>query len=469
MAYQKPIILEIKDNIIRIKNPDITNPKFKTYLTAASTAATPTTLTVADNTKALDNDLIILGNYGEEGTEIANLTATPSQGTSMALTATVFNHPKNTPVTHIEWDEIEIIGATTSGAIAAGTGTVLNTSSAEVLITPNKEYTEYHLIEPTLAEISTYTYFGARWHNSAASTPYFSGYSEEWENAEPAYNSVAKMKEEGLGLIGEEEKEGDDATDPGKLLADVNNCTRFIQSFKKKWSFELTNKASDTLATVTQTVTDPTDVKDPNTGISYERIWISGSDNLDYLSKFDYEEKTKSWVSTTLATAILTTDTTVELTDTSDFADAGAINIEGDIIDYISKSDTTNILSGVTGITSAHATTGVAVWQNISDGTPSHYTIYNGSIYLYPLPDSDVNGKVLHIDYYKTLTALDSNLDTITPSFPLAYQYYIASMVKRRQGNREEAKEWWDDFMKELQREADNDIIPSGASFRFTV
>ena len=86
--------------------------------------------------------------------------------------------------------------------------------------------------------------------------------------------------------------------------------------------------------------------------------------SLDHLSvKFYYNNPTNG--------AITTTSTSIVLTDATDFATSGTIEVDGDLITYTGK--TSNTLSGVTGISFAHdAGQTVRQWtKSLEDDTAS--------------------------------------------------------------------------------------------------
>jgi len=64
----------------------------------------------------------------------------------------------------------------------------------------------------------------------------------------------------------------------------------------------------------------------------------------------------------------------------------------------------------VTGITDSHDA-GRDVWQNITFGTPTAYTIVDGKIYFNCPFEDDLAGENIFMDYYSTMTAIDSDAD----------------------------------------------------------
>lgn len=67
-----------------------------------------TSITVKNSTGFADDDLILVGEMGQERTEITALTATPPSVTTMTITAMDFPHSKDTPVAKIIFDTADI-------------------------------------------------------------------------------------------------------------------------------------------------------------------------------------------------------------------------------------------------------------------------------------------------------------------------------------------------------------------------
>ena len=117
---------------------------------------------------------------------------------------------------------------------------------------------------------------------------------------------------------------------------------------------------------------------------------------------------------TTLNGAVLTSDTSITLTDSGDFDESGSIYIAAaattgvlDTVAYTANAEATNIISGVTGIQTAGHATLIDVWQGVTFGFPTFFTVNDGYIYFdVPFEDS-LAGENIYMDYYSTLVAYD--------------------------------------------------------------
>jgi len=103
--------------VIKVKNP-IVSENVKTFLSQDYTSGT--TLNVDSSTAFANGNYIVVGEPGNETTEVTNLTAIPPSDTSMTVTALKFSHSKGTPVYYTRWDQYELQYRTSdAGAFAA--------------------------------------------------------------------------------------------------------------------------------------------------------------------------------------------------------------------------------------------------------------------------------------------------------------------------------------------------------------
>ncbi len=105
-------------------------------------------------------------------------------------------------------------------------------------------------------------------------------------------------------------------------------------------------------------------------------------------------------------------------------------------VSYTTNTRATNTLTGVTLDTSA-GTAGDPIWQGEPQGLPSRYTIYNGEVYFDAIPDTSSNlvGTNIWMDYYKNITRVNTDGDTITVPDSLCIQYWLETQIKRVRNN----------------------------------
>jgi len=171
--------------IIKVKNNLDIKAQYS-YLSTSENSAV-STLRVRNINQFYNQWAIQIGKTGEEKTEIRVVNASPS-GTSLSISAiTSYDHPEDTPIYSIKFDQIVFERSTTG---TAGTATPIGTVS----ITADSDYTQFD--DTTGAAAYAYkTYF----QNSISSV-----YSSEsdWLTSEGfSFYSKAKLKDRAKGKL----------------------------------------------------------------------------------------------------------------------------------------------------------------------------------------------------------------------------------------------------------------------------
>jgi hypothetical protein len=243
------------------------------------------------------------------------------------------------------------------------------------------------------------------------------------------------------------EKMGGDYTSETQLLADAKEAQNIILGLRD-WDFELIK--NDTSLTTTQNE-NKYDLSDLTYDLKYSNS-IEGILNIKFKNKVlkhididEMEELFEGVAETTLASNSLALATSLTLTDSYEFTETGSIYIGSDTVKYTANAESTGILTGCTGTTSAH-TAGDSVWQGIIPGEPEKYSIFNGQLILNVPVDSDNAGMKLKIKYLKKTTPFDDFEDTTDIPFYEAISYYIASKIERRKRNFDESAKQREEF-----------------------
>lgn len=108
-------------------NPSLDQQEQTWLSLAAQTGAT--TLTVKNTESFQSNDRILVGMQGQENAEIVTVQSTPSPGTSLAISATVFSHNADEPVTRLRYDSVKFYRSTNG---SSGAYTLLATVALDV-------------------------------------------------------------------------------------------------------------------------------------------------------------------------------------------------------------------------------------------------------------------------------------------------------------------------------------------------
>lgn len=418
MAYQSPQINFVKNNQIRIQHTEPIAPI--SYLTA-SVASSGVTLTMRNNEGFSNTDpqsLVLLENLGSTQAEIVRVNGAIIAGTSLTVQALTFSHNIDTPVSRILFNQAEISGAATE----TGAKTVIATITLQIA----NQFTDY------LVSGTTYAYYFVRFYNSLATTPFYSAYSDPIASSDFNPKSAGFIIRNAFADLGEDiggrfTKEWCyDKIYQGEL--DV--CKEL-----KRWSWLIEqNYDLGNLSEGLDKIALPSDIEDNQTNKSILGLRISNQLNMWYLDKVEFEERMSGVNLTTLATTANVGATTLVLTDSDDFEDSGSVDIIGDNYTYTANNRTTNTLSGLTAL-SAGITAGVNVWQGARFGTPTNYSVNDGYIYFDISPDSDLEGRNVWIDYYKTPTKVDSDGDLISVNDPYLIQLWLEIQIKKLKGN----------------------------------
>ncbi len=402
-------------NIVNLKIVNASFQALNTYVTAgrpktslnANFAAAVSAITVFSISGFAEGDFYVQsGETGSGNAEIVKIHAsTAPSGNTITLAAGLANtHDANEPVYYLGYNQIEFSRATT----ASGTKSVLATN----VIDPSKTSTIY-------LDTANTTGFGfIRFKNAAGTT--FSGYSAAAPYANAAFSTVEHITSEALRET--KEKYDNKVLTPDYLIEQINEALRDIRSNKNKLSW--TGAFNAVLgATVQGTFiyTLPTDIYDKYSFKAIERVSLGGEPELKQVDPdFFFNELMNGVHFTQVTTAAVATDTTLEIDNSYDFSDTGSVVVGSSTITYtgVTRSATAGVLTGVpaTG-TGAIPAAGISVddyvFQDADTGEPRYYTLYNGSLYIYNLPDSSWDNFNVNIDYFKTVTEVDSMDDSV--------------------------------------------------------
>lgn len=393
----------------------------KTYLSADAAAAS-TTLTVQSIKEFAINQILCIGELGNEQSEIVKTHASsaPASSTITLVTGGVtFAHSIDEIVYIIPYDQVEFSHATT----ATGTKTVMSTKDIEA----DEKETRYN--------DSTYStgYYFSRYKNSIDST--YSDYSDAIPVAGYNENTVFSIKDRALEEMGEEIS---DEITHSWLNQRLWKARRIVYAKQKRWSWmQSFNTDLGDVVAGDYRVAVPTDLQDPNTNKNIMGLRIGNSDNLRYVTKQEIDTAWQGVNQTTLAAAYTVTDATITLTNSRDFPDSGTLQFpDGDTVEYSANVESTGVLTVSTDGSSNHSDEAL-VYENVSFSMPTRYTVYDGYIYFdYPI-NEDYEDENYWIDYYKMLTEYDSDADELDePEFDF-YSNYLkwAIKVKKSKGD----------------------------------
>jgi len=377
---------------------------------------------------------VLFGEFGDENSEIVTFTSTTDIDT-IAFGAASFDHPPGTPVYLVDANQVDFHRATTL------TGTY--SSLTKVAIDCGREFTIYE-------DTANTSGFGkAQFWNTTATA---AAYGTFWEivaytgNDRKTRGYVKRISLSRTNSIVDNRLITEEFLDD--IVSDADERIRFE---KRNWKEE-----AKRLSVQTEIGTTKYDLssylKDDVTPESILHVWIGGEECVP-VSRDVFNREIAEAVSTTVATNFTTADVTITLTDSSQFDDSGTITIEGDEITYTANDKTTNILSGVTGITANHNTTtaggyATEVWQGNDEGKPKVCTVVDGSLHTYPVIEDEDDELYLTIEYTEKYTHIDSDDDEL--AFPgFLYVDFLMAAIARKRGDAD-ARELKEDYQTDL-------------------
>lgn len=436
--------------LLKAKNLPLVDGRPTTRLTATC-ASGASTLTVENITgfAAGTDEYILLGEFGQEGAEIVTVhTSTSPSGSTITLNAaTTRSHAVSTKVTAIEFNKVEFSRSATSG----GSKSVLTT----VDISPDSPFTTY------IDETNSTGYWYYRYKKGTGAT--FGSYSEELQYSGFPANSVGYIKRQALKLT-HTDIDGKTITDTF-ILDELNNWQNEITDIRN-WQW-LATSTTDTVVSGQEGYSVPTDLKYPHTNQGIIQMRVKNFSRLQTIDKREYDEGMIGTVSTTLAANVLTTDSTITLTDSSDFQSSGTITIGSDEITYTANDTDTNILTVDTDTIDTTHTSGDTVWQSSSLGLPEYFMVYEDTFYLYPVASATYNGLSISIDYYKQLSALTSDASVTEVPFHHIAPYFLCWKIMQEKGDKQAAADWKQTYESRMAGVISRDKPP--VHYRFTL
>jgi hypothetical protein len=506
----------IAGNLITVSNPYLTLAN--TYLTKDLNAG-GTTLTVSNNQNFTSADVLLLGNIGQDTSEIVTITGAVTAGTSISLSAaTVLNHSRGEAVTALMYDKAVITAATSKNGVYS--------TIATVILDYGSDSTTY-----LHANGDTSYWYKVRFFNSGrgnATSDTDAQYAGGYETT-----SVRYLIDQAKRAV------GNTSLDDDFFMGAVNEARRTVNTefgfgLANAWRAEFNYPVQ--LLAGTNYVDLPTDIDFTDTnrsilGARFSRVSTLGTSPLRYIDKRVWNSIAyQNTFSYTTADALGNgTATTLTLQSVGDFNTAGGVTISTNkpsqttiSSNYSAINLTTNTLSGLSGLTRSigtftvtiaapgvftcanhglvegdaicfsttgalptgiNATTvyyvtstsltsstftvsstkygatittsgsqsgthtlynaipaGTQVWAFTTNAIPARYTVYKSTVNgetknrLYfeaPIP-ATLQGRMIYLDYYKTMTDVRAMNDTLDEPWRDAYLDYIKFAIKRR-------------------------------------
>ena len=391
-------------------NEILTQEAKETFLTAQASSGNGT-ITAQSIIGFAINQILLIGELGDENTEIIKTHAsTAPSGTTITLASNLTKtHDVYTKVRIIGYDQVEIHHADT----ATGEKTLLDT----IAIQCDSLETRY---DDTTESAG---YYFTRFKNTIAPATYsdysdpipYAGYGENTVGFAVNYALKRNKMESFTNFI-----------DYQFCIDEINACLDFITGKLKGWTdlLKLNQIIGQTERGVQVLGDMPSDIWENKGDKSILDLRIGTSTGLTYLIWSDLEKKMKGVCHTQARTEATAGDTTLEIDNSYDFSEEGSVNvyIGGELmtITYtgITRSATAGVLTGIpasgTGSITDTIPLDTDVWYGETEGDPIYYSVNsNSEVIIWPLPDSSYRNLNGYMDYYTYPVRVDSDADTL--------------------------------------------------------
>lgn len=381
----------------------------ETFLTAQAPSG-ESTITVQSIIGFAVNQILLIGEIGDENTEIIKThSSTSPSGTKITLASPLTKtHDVYTKIRIIPYDQVEFYHAET----ATGDKTLLTS----VDIQPDSLETRY---DDTTASLG---YYFTRFKNTISAT--YSGYSDPIPYEGYGINRVGFAIN--YALKRNKMESFTDFIDYQFCIDEINSCLDFITGKLKGWTnlLKLNQVIGQTERGVLVLGNMPSDIWENKGNKSILDLRIGTGTGLTYLIWSDFEKKMKGVCHARVRTEANGGDTTLEIDNSYDFKDEGSVNVYvgGNLqtLTYtgVIRSETAGVLTGIpvsgTGSITAAIPVGTDVWDGEDEGKPIYYSINSdGEIVIYPLPDNLYRNQNGYLDYWTGATKVDSDNDEL--------------------------------------------------------
>lgn len=240
--------------ILTLQNPD-TSELEKSYLSNPYSVGT-TSIVVKNADRFAANDRVMLGEMGQEKTEIVTVTAGATDGMTLTVGATVFSHEADTPVYRLRFDQVKFYRSTDGGS----TYSVLSTQNLDV---DNANLTTVY---DDTTGLSSYYYKMTVYHSLSTLE---SDYTDPIQGSGYRRNQVGRIIDEVLDEVGDQIEKH---VSRRELLAYMNDVNDDLTTNTAKPYDFLHTRTTLTHSANTNYVNFPTDSNGDQTMWKFDRM-----------------------------------------------------------------------------------------------------------------------------------------------------------------------------------------------------
>jgi hypothetical protein len=401
--------------------------------------------------------ILLVGEWGSEGTEIAKTdAATAPSGYTVTLAAALAKaHGKDTPVSILAFDQIEFSHADT----LTGAKSVLS------LVNIDPEQDEM-LYEDTT---NTDGYYFTRYKNSITGT--FSDYSDGIPYSGLPQNTVGYAIDTAMNELNQPFTER--LTFP-MMIGFAKQMLKLVRGKLRSWNRY--TEYDQNLGTVSQGVIRyamPAAAYDQFSNKSIKSLRIGNDAPLLPIDRSEYISLLVDASYTEVATQAEIADTSLVLYDTSDLDDEGSVYVYKSgtryTIEYTANDRVTNTLTVSADQITVVLPVDSPVWQGITEDTPEYFSVQDGYIYIFPMITSEYEGKNITGDYLTDIETVDSQMDVITGvkfDMLIPYLKWKIRAVVENNGLENLNDPSYAEFRELLADALKNEPLPENAGFR---
>lgn len=370
-------------------------------------------ITVYSITQFAVNQVLCIGEFGSESAEIVKTHAsTAPTGFTVTLASNLTkSHQKDAPVIILDFDQVEFLHAATLTGEKSALGSVTTIDPESDLMTYNDT-------------TNTSGYYFTRYKNSITTT--YSDYSDGVPYTGLPEDTVGYAINQAMTDL---HASFNDTLTYSKLLSWTNQMLRLVRGKKKAWS---NNQEFDyevaEIVMGTRRYALPVTLYDKNSNRTVLNVKVGNEVPLLYFDRSEYLQATEDVVYTEVATQAGIGATSLVLDDTADLSDSGTVDVFVSgvkySVEYTVNTRSTNTLTVAADQITVIFPVDSPVWQDIEEDQPQFYNISDGYLYLWPMADSDYEGRNIIMDFYTDIVSVDSDMDVITgPRFDMLVHY----------------------------------------------
>ncbi len=349
------------------------------------------------------NLVLLIGEYGNEGSEIIKTHAStaPTGFTITLASSTTKSHSKDTPVYIIDYDQIEFSHADT----LTGGKTLLGSSPYAI----DPEEDEMHYNDTT----STSGYYFTRYKNSITSD--YSDYSDAIPYDGLPVNTVGYAIDTAMNELSARFTE---KLTFGMLIGFAIQMLHLVRGKLKSWSkYQEFDYNVGTMSQGVRRYAMPSTIYDPNSNRSILNLRVGKEFPITYIDRSEYLQATEGTAYTEVATEAAVSATSLVLDDTSDLPDSGSIDVYVSgtkyTIEYTDNTKSTNTLTVGSDQITVILPVDSPVWYGVEENDPQYYSVWDGYIYPWPMITSTYEGENLTMDFNTDIETIDSQMDYI--------------------------------------------------------